>query len=124
MTAPGDLTSPYARLLAASQEACAAGQYAVAYHALATAMHAAVGLADPARLAEVEALAGGQMVWIDAHAPADPLSMASAARRGTPALWTTPAKQAGVYRRQVEFLHVIGAPAASDRHRPSGRGTP
>lgn len=92
------LASMYDRLLDDSRTAFASGHLAVAYHALAAALHAAQDLEDQARLEEIEAEAQRQMQAIDASLPVGAFSTKAAAHRGAEPLWATLARQAELAR--------------------------
>jgi hypothetical protein len=92
------LAAIYDQLLAISRGAFANGHEAVAYHALAAALHAARDLEDNERLEEIEVTAHKQMKAIDTNTPASPLSTAAAAYRGMVPLWESLARQAETAR--------------------------
>ena len=76
-------TSMFARLMALSHEAARNGQYEVAYHALAAAMHSAELNQNLTELAEVAAVCAEQAAAVEAVKPAHSLSQSRAAARGT-----------------------------------------
>ena len=84
-------------LIDASREAHARGQHAVAYHALAAAMHAADDQNDREQLGEIEREAQRQLDWIDEHAHHDRLSTRSASTRKHPGVYTLLARTASAH---------------------------
>jgi hypothetical protein len=72
----------YDTLLELSRLAHARGEHEVAYYTLTSALHAARGLQDRAKLAEVQHEAEDQLAWIDEHAGGHRLSSRSAQRGG------------------------------------------
>lgn len=85
---PELLDDPYPQLLALAQYAFRSEQYALAYHALAAALHS-IEASDQAnqadqleRFAEVQRLAAAWLHWLDTYHADDPIaSRAASARR-------------------------------------------
>ncbi len=94
-----DLATAYDQLLEISRRAFAGSHQAVAYHALAAALHAARDLEDQRRLEEIEVVAQEQMRAVDASTPSSPLSTAAATYRGMVPLWVSLARQAETAKR-------------------------
>jgi hypothetical protein len=88
-------------LIDASREAHARGQHAVAYHALAAAMHAADDQSNGEQLGEVEREAKRQLDWIDEYAHHDRLSTRSASTRSHPGVYTLLARTAGAHVQMI-----------------------
>ena len=88
-------------LIDASRQAHARGQHAVAYHALAAAMHAAEDQSNADQLLEVEREAKRQLEWIDRHASEDRLSTKSASRRNHPGVYVMLARAARAYGQML-----------------------
>jgi hypothetical protein len=84
-----NLTALYTTAVRLSLDAFAAGHYAMAYHALAAAMHGAFDLGDEQRLDAVTALAQEQNAWLAQHAPHHELSAQAALTRGSNNLWSS-----------------------------------
>ncbi len=82
------------RLMAANEDAFAAGLFNAAYHALAGALHCARQLQDEAALRRVRDAAGEQLVWIDQNAPDYEHSSQSAEVRGHDSIFYLLARQA------------------------------
>ena len=78
-----------ADLLSLGERAAAVGQYEVAYHALAAAMHAAKDAGDRAALDDALTMCEAQSAAIEAIRPPHGMSQLSAHRRGTEALDTS-----------------------------------
>ncbi|HEV8191858.1 MAG TPA: hypothetical protein VGP82_10295 [Ktedonobacterales bacterium] len=97
----------YDQALALSRAAFAHRHYAVAFHAIAAALHCANDLGDDARLMEVGALAREQAMWLDDHDPSDPLSAESAALRGSHSLWASLGREVATRRRLLEQRRLI-----------------
>lgn len=94
-----DLATAYDYLLEISRRAFAGSHQAVAYHALAAALHAARDLEDQQRLEEIEVAAQAQMRAVDASTPSSPLSTTAATYRGMVPLWVSLARQAETAKR-------------------------
>ena len=86
-----------------SRSAFAGRHYAVAYHALAAALHAAYDLGDDERLVAVGEVCQEQQMWLDDREPQHELSSESAIRRGTHSLWAT--LRQDVQRRRQMLEH-------------------
>jgi hypothetical protein len=84
-------------LIDASREAHARGQHAVAYHALAAAMHAADDQSNGDQLGEIEREANRQLGWIDEYAHDDRLSTRSASTRNHPGMYVLLARTASAH---------------------------
>ncbi len=84
----------YDRLMAANEDAFAAGLYNAAYHALAAALHCARQLQDDESLARVKDTASTQLHWIDENAPDYEHSSRSAEVRGHDSVFYMLARQA------------------------------
>ncbi len=69
MTAAGQMLAVYTQLMAINMVAFAAGQYAVAYHALVAALHCAQDLRDSVRVVAVLQRADEQRTEIDRLSP-------------------------------------------------------
>ncbi len=101
----------YNDALRLSRRAMDGGQYAVAYHALAAAMHAAITLGDAVRLSEVVNVAEEQRTWIATHAPGHELSDESARARNSRSLWESLERESSTrismfrQRQLMERLH-------------------
>ena len=87
------------RFLTLNHQAFATGHYAIAYHALAAALHTAQARQYAAGLAQVEALAQEQLATIDRTAPASEHSSHSAEARGHLSPFTLLAHEARAARR-------------------------
>lgn len=92
----------YQQFIALSRQACAAGQYAVAFHALAAALHCAIDAGDVRQVRELETIAEEQIDWIDTHPTSYRLGTLSTTGRGGHDLWMTLALQATSYRHMLE----------------------
>ena len=91
----------FGRLLAMSRTAHARGQHAVAYHALAAAMHAADDAGDLDALAEVGREAAAQIAWIDRFEPEIRLSTSSARRHDHPGVYAMLGRQAAAHEKMA-----------------------
>jgi hypothetical protein len=111
MPAYHDPRGMFARLLALNREAFDAGSYTTAYHALATALHAAYVEQDAAGCARVALLVGAQLAVIDATAPAYAYSTAAAHARGHASIFTRLAEQAHAMRWMLSDEHDAAYPA-------------
>jgi hypothetical protein len=97
-----DLVAWYEQLIDISRATFACGHQAVAYHALAAAVHVARELDDQQRLEDVEILAQEQMQSVDVATPSSPFSTAAAGERGMVPLWLSLARQAETARRLIQ----------------------
>ena len=102
-----DLEAWYNQALALSHAAFDQRHYAVAFHAIAAALHCASDLGDDARLVEVGEIVREQAMWLDDHAPDDPLSAQSAALRGNSSLWASLEREVETRRRMLEQRRLI-----------------
>lgn len=99
-----DAAALYDGAMSLSRKAFAGRHYAVAYHELAAALHAAFDLGDDERLNAVEDECREQAMWLSDHDPNHELSAQSAAGRGTPSLWAM-LREDAQRRRQILALH-------------------
>lgn len=97
-----DAARLYEAAMTLSQSAFATRHYAVAYHELAAALHAAADLGDDARLAEVEGVAEEQGAWLDDFEPEHLLSTRSATRRHSHNVWALLQREAQARRQMLE----------------------
>ena len=88
-------------LIDASREAHARGQHAVAYHALAAAMHAADDESNREQLSAIEREAKRQIDWIDEHADQDRLSTRSASTHNHPGVYTLLVRTANAHGQML-----------------------
>ena len=116
----------YDTAMSMSRAAFAGRHYAVAYHALAAALHAAFDLGDDSRLAEVGQLAGEQDAQLARRDPAHELSAPSAAARGARSLWATLAEDAqrrrGILGQQRRLMQTSGRGEGASGGEPTPRG--
>jgi hypothetical protein len=112
MTAHGRIDYVFDNLMRDSKDAFAKGYYAVAYHALAGAMHCAESLADLARLRLVADQAAWQQQWITTHDADDTISVASAARRGSRDVYGSLLLQAKALRERLTAARLSKLRAA------------
>jgi hypothetical protein len=105
-----DEAALYATALSLSQAAFARRRYAVAYHGLAAAMHAAYDLGDETRLNAVAAVGRQQARWIDEHDPDNELSPRSALNRGSTSLWTSLQREVETRRQMLQGHRLLGHP--------------
>jgi hypothetical protein len=89
-----ELHDLYVLFLGQNTELFAAGQFEVAYHVLAAAMHCANSLRDGGLLEEVQHRAQEQGEWIDRHAAEHPLSSRNAHFRNNESIYVSAARQA------------------------------
>ena len=94
MTTYQDTSGIFDRLIVLNREAFDAEYYTTAYHALATALHAAYVYQDGEGCATVERLAAEQLTVINRTAPEYEYSTPSAEARGHPSIFTMLAQQA------------------------------
>lgn len=102
-TVDDDTAALYDAAMTLSRTAFAGRHYAVAYHSLAAALHAAYDLGDDERLAAVGEVCQEQQMWLDDREPQHELSSQSAIRRGTHSLWAT--LRQDVQRRRQMLEH-------------------
>src|SRR5579885_3569812 len=102
-----DLGAWYDQAVALSRAAFDGRHYAVAFHAIAAALHCASDLGDDARLVEVGDIVREQAMWLDDHDPGDPLSAQSAALRGNKGLWASLEHEIETRRRMLEQRRLI-----------------
>lgn len=102
-----DAAALYDGAMTLSRAAFAGRHYAVAYHELAAALHAAYDLGDDARLSAVGEVAVEQGMWLDDHEPDHELSAQSAASRGTLSLWATLGQEVQTRRRMLVQHRLI-----------------
>jgi hypothetical protein len=86
-TVDDEAAALYEAAMTLSRRALAGRHYAVAYHELAAALHAAFDLSDDERLKAVDEECVEQTMWLNDHDPDHELSARSAAGRGTRSLW-------------------------------------
>jgi hypothetical protein len=91
-----DTSAIFERLMVLNHEAFDAASYTSAYHALATALHAAYIDQDAEGFATVERLAGEQLAVIDATAQEYEHSTQAAQTRGRRSIFMMLARQAHV----------------------------
>ncbi len=122
MTDEARLRTLLDRLLDAHREAFELGEHAAAYHALASAAHAAEGLGDAEALEAIGARSLEALAWLDANAPGDRFSTTSAAARGHHSVFqqlsvtaTAMRQRLGAERLREEIGHM--GDAAPDRPR-------
>jgi hypothetical protein len=97
----------FATALNLSRTAFAGQHYAVAYYALAAALHAANDLGNDQYLVEVGEAAGEQNQWLNDHDPDHELAEYSAASRGSKGLWTTLQREVVARRRMLAQRRLI-----------------
>jgi hypothetical protein len=111
-----DAVTLYTTAIGQSQTAFGARLYAVAYHELAAAMHAAYALEDEDLLSAVGEVAQQQCAWLNAHEPeqeVDPDTTWSSGRHGrsvSQGLWRRIEREArmlqGVLRQRRRFQQM------------------
>lgn len=98
----------YATAMSLSRAAVAKRHYAVAYHGLAAAMHAAYDLGDESRLNAVENVGQQQARWLDEHDPNNELSPRAAHNRGSTSLWTSLQREVETRRQMLQSHRLLG----------------
>jgi hypothetical protein len=93
-------------LVQINREAFGKGQFDVAYHALAAALHAARDSADEEGLHEVTRMAEEQLADIDAHHPEYHHSTASATLRGHDSIFRMLARNSNVRERLTHIENM------------------
>lgn len=107
MDTPSSLATWYDQALALSRAAFEERHYAVAFHAIAAALHCASDLGDDVRLVEVGEIAREQEMWLNDHDSSDPLAAQSAALRGNHSLWASLGREAETRRRMIEQRRLV-----------------
>ncbi len=97
----------YASAMSLNQTAFSGRHYAVAYHRLATAMHAAYDLGDKTRLLAVATMSQEQARWLDEHDPNNELSPRSAVTRGSTSLWTSLQREVETRRQMLQGRQLL-----------------
>jgi hypothetical protein len=97
----------YATAMSLSQAAFAKRHYAVAYHGLAAAMHAAYDLGDESRLNAVASVGQQQARWLDEHDPNNELSPRAALSRGSTSLWTSLQREVETRRQMLQSQRLL-----------------
>jgi hypothetical protein len=107
MNTAKDAEALYADALELNRTAMAMGHYAVAYHALAAAMHSAVDLDDPTRLTDIGNIAANQRHWIATQGTEHALIDKSAFARVSQSLWDTLEREVQSRLRMIEQRRLI-----------------
>jgi hypothetical protein len=94
-----------------NEQAFGQGDYEVAYHALAAALHCAYLLKEQGLLTALEQRAGEQRDWIDTAAANHPLSSQAASLHGHVGVYTSLVKQ--IQARQLLLRIHSPHPSAS-----------
>jgi len=102
-----DAATLYETALSLSRAAFAGRHYAMAYHALAGAMHAAFDHGDDERLVAVGNVAHEQGSWLDKHDPGNELSSRSAATRGSQSLWSSLQREVETRRQMLQGRRLL-----------------
>lgn len=102
-----DVTALYETAMNLSRAAFAGRHYAVAYHGLAAAMHAAYDLDDADRLAAVGEASREQDTWINDHDPEHELSARSATSRNMHSLWAMLQQEVHTRQQMLQQRRLI-----------------